>query len=112
MVEFDGLDEVATELAFLASREEPLALDIGRRPGQKEERWASPLVGPSWSGTAVADTEGQASRERGVNDSPADDEHPLPGDSLRALRSDVSALESEVSDLRRQLSDLRASLGD
>ncbi len=45
MSQFDGLDEVEHELDLLASREEPLARNVGRRPGQKEERWASLLVG-------------------------------------------------------------------
>ena len=45
MARFDGLDEIEHELDLLASRDEPLAANVGRRPGQKEERWASPAVG-------------------------------------------------------------------
>src|ERR1700722_1682103 len=45
MARFDGLDEIEHELDLLRSREEPLAANIGRGPGQKEERWASPLLG-------------------------------------------------------------------
>ena len=45
MAEFEGLDDIEHELAFLGSREEPLAASVGRRLGQKEERWASPIVG-------------------------------------------------------------------
>ena len=44
MAQFDGLDEVEHELDLLASSEEPLARNVGRRPGQKEERWASLLI--------------------------------------------------------------------
>ena len=44
MAQFDSLDEVDHELELLASREETLAANVGRRPGQKEERWATPLV--------------------------------------------------------------------
>ena len=44
MAQFDSLDEVEHELELLGSREESLAANVGRRPGQKEERWATPLV--------------------------------------------------------------------
>ena len=44
MAQFDHVNEVEHELALLASRDEPLATNIGRGPGQKEERWASPVV--------------------------------------------------------------------
>ena len=44
MAQFDRLEEVEHELDLLGSREEPLAGNVGRRPGQKEERWATPLV--------------------------------------------------------------------
>ena len=44
MAQFDSLDEMEHELDLLGSREEPLAHNVGRRPGQKEERWATPLV--------------------------------------------------------------------
>ena len=45
MSRFDGLDEVQHELDLLGARDEPLVTNVGRRPGQKEERWASLLVG-------------------------------------------------------------------
>ena len=45
MSRFDGLDEVQHELDLLGARDEPLAANVGRRPGQKEERWATLLVG-------------------------------------------------------------------
>src|ERR1700723_999848 len=44
MAKFDSLDDIQHQLDFLGSREEPLAHNVGRRPGQKEERWATPLV--------------------------------------------------------------------
>ena len=44
MAKFDSLDEIQHQLEFLGSREEPLAHNVGRRPGQKEERWATPLA--------------------------------------------------------------------
>ena len=44
MTTFDSLDEIQHELDLLGGREEPLAANVGRRPGQKEERWATLLV--------------------------------------------------------------------
>ncbi len=44
MARFEALSEVEHELNLLAAREESLARDVGRRPGQKEERWATTLV--------------------------------------------------------------------
>lgn len=42
---FADLDEVDATLASLAARDEPLALEQDRRPGQNERRWAH-LLGP------------------------------------------------------------------
>ncbi len=47
MTSFDSLDEVEHELRFLSTVEGPLAISLGRKPGQKEERWICPLVVPS-----------------------------------------------------------------
>ncbi len=95
MARFEGLDEVQHELDLLGGRDEPLADNVGRRPGQKEERWATTL--------AVAP--------------PAPDAGPAPvgtaprhdvGDDLRAELAEVRA---EMADLRRELQELRESLG-
>ena len=50
MAAFDSLAEVEHELDYLGAREEPLVARLGRRPGQKEERWDCPLVAPSCRG--------------------------------------------------------------
>ena len=47
MAQFDSLDEIEHELDLLASRDEPLAANVGRRPGQKEERWATLARSPA-----------------------------------------------------------------
>src|ERR1700735_4225897 len=44
MATFDSLDEIEHELDLLHTQEEPLTENVGRRPGQKEERWATTLV--------------------------------------------------------------------
>jgi uncharacterized protein len=111
MARFDGLAEVQHELDLLHGREEPLAADIGRRPGQKEERWASPLVdagdrdpvpGADIGATTSSSTEGGGTSVR----------EGLPRhDPMGDLRSELTDLRSEVALLRHELEELRESLG-
>jgi len=43
---FADVEEVASTLRALAAREDPLAVDLGRLPGQREGRWMHLLAGP------------------------------------------------------------------
>jgi uncharacterized protein YceH (UPF0502 family) len=101
MARFDGLGGVQHELDLLHARDEPLAVNIGRRPGQKEERWASPLV-------ASPDPEP-------LPDASASQEGPDGAGDVRPASDDLHAelrdLRSEVAALRHELDQLRASLG-
>ncbi|HEY2214579.1 MAG TPA: DUF480 domain-containing protein [Acidimicrobiales bacterium] len=91
------IDDVGQELEWLASRNEPLlAVNLGRRPGQKEERWACPLL-------AIDESAPPTSASSWVDESP---------DSLADLEAHVAALQSEVNELRQQLIDLKVSLGE
>ncbi len=97
MSQFDSLDEVEHELDLLAAREEPLARNVGRRPGQKEERWASLLVD-------------EVPAPQGDADGPI--ANPAPAStSLDDIHDELAALRSDVARLRHELDDLRASLG-
>jgi len=108
MAQFDALGEVQHELDLLHGREEPLATNLGRRPGQKEERWASPLVGADDS-APVAGADGAAT---GPSTDGTSVGSPLvPHDPARDLRSELAALRSEVAELRDALEELRTSLG-
>ena len=103
MSPFDRLDEVEHELDLLGTREEPLARNVGRRPGQKEERWASLLVSVGVEDVgAVRPPPASGERERfvGPDDDGADD-----------LRSELASLRADVARLRRELEELRESLG-
>jgi uncharacterized protein len=101
MTSFENLDEVEHELQFLSALEEPLAISLGRKPGQKEERWICPLVIPS-------PLEGSVQNE----DGPAEIAHfAVPDDRFDGLRSELIALRSEIAELRRDMEDLRESLG-
>jgi uncharacterized protein YceH (UPF0502 family) len=100
MAKFDSLDEIEHQLEFLGSREEPLAHNVGRRPGQKEERWATPLV-------AAPDREEAPSSGAARTPMPT----PVPADMADDLRSELAELRAEVADLRHELDELRSSLG-
>ena len=91
MAQFDSLDEVDHELVLLGSREESLAVNVGRRPGQKEERWATPLV-------AVPEQR-----------RPHDVDHRSTGRQIS--RAELDELRAEVAQLREELGQLRNSLG-
>jgi uncharacterized protein len=116
MARFDGLDEVEHELDLLASRDEPLAHNVGRRPGQKEERWAtSLLVEQTPPVVADAGSAGEASAPEG-----ADILDPGGADAGGArggtghdgdVRTQIAELRGEVAALRRELQELRVSLG-
>ena len=115
MTVFDGLDEIDHELRFLAEVAEPLAFSLGRRPGQKEERWATPLVAAVTVGpTLPAATEiGPHQRLDDHRDHGGDapDGVRSEADPFGELRSEMAALRSEVGELRRDLDALRTSLG-
>jgi uncharacterized protein len=97
MAAFDTLDDVQHELDLLHGREESLADNVGRRPGQKEERWATTLV-------AAPDPTRTRTPETGPSRSPR-------GDDAGALRAELAELRAEVADLRRDIEELRDSLG-
>ncbi len=112
MADFDGLDEIDHELRFLSAVAEPLAISLGRRPGQKEERWASPLVVPAPTVPTVprVPTAPPATENADPQEPLAygRDESPEP---LGELRLEIAALRLEVDGLRRDLNALRTSLG-
>ena len=94
MATFDSLDEIQHELDLLHTREEPLAHNVGRRPGQKEERWATTLV-------PAPDPDQPISATFAPSTTSHDDE----------LRAELEELRAEVADLRHEVQELRTSLG-
>jgi uncharacterized protein len=138
MTDFDGLDEVEHELEFLSRVEQPLALRLERRPGQKEVRWICPaMVGadaamaPSGSGGSSAarddDFGGRGAFESGdrydrANDRAdgRDDTNEEGNHSVRSVDSgrrdqpptgDVAdELRAELAMLRSEVSELRRDL--
>jgi hypothetical protein len=98
MARFESLAEIEHEFELLGSRDEPLVHNVGRRPGQKEERWATTLLAdPDSDGAVTVDS--SAGSPAAVDDR-ADD-----------LGAELAELRAEVADLRREVQELRESLG-
>ena len=100
MARFDGLGEMEHELDLLASRDEPLVKNVGRRPGQKEERWATLLAG-------AEDRDGADRDASPASVAPS----PSPSAGGTDLRAQLAELRVEVAQLREELEALRESLG-
>lgn len=93
---FNSLEEVEGTLRRLADDDEPLVLELPRRPGQKEVRWAH-LVGETIEEPA---------------DEPANREEPDPAAPSRSpLSARVEQLESTVARLVADLEELKKQLG-
>lgn len=90
---FDGLDEVHAILTGLIER--GLAAQLGRRPGQKEDRYTQ-LLGDDESSSATAATNG-APATHAVP--------PAPAPESDDLRDRVAKLEREVAELRVALAE-------
>lgn len=87
---FDDLEAVESALHKLAAREpDPLAVQLPRQPGSREQRWAHLLSGP-----VEADEVPVA--------------EPAPREGLAAR---VEALEQEVAAMKAELAALKAQLG-
>ena len=86
MHRFDDLSEVETVIERLPE----LIVKLGRRPGEKEVRYAHLLSGPP----SVAEEEAEAAP-------------PARGDRITALEAEVAELRSQLDDLKRQFAGFR-----
>ncbi len=113
MVKFQDLKELEDELRFMASRDEPLVTNTGRRPGQKEERWECSLAQASPGGGASTRSDGPESERQSEGAMLADKEHrPRAENPIEEFRAELVALRAELGDLRRDIESLRHSLGE
>ncbi len=89
---FASLEEVEQVLGELAAQTPALAVELPRRPGQKETRWALPVEGiAEWAEAEIPHFE--ESSEGGESFS----------SRLRRLEESVERLEAELAELRSRL---------
>lgn len=82
-----GVPDVEAALRVLAGRDEPLVVNVGRRPGQREERWMHLLGGPYEPTDEYA-----AAATSNVVTSPT-------ADRIAALEERVARLEAQLEEL-------------
>lgn len=115
MAVFDDLGSVEHDLELMADLSDGLVTRLGRRPGQKEERWAQLLaVAPDGSTGEALTTRAQAARTPVGEGAAVAVDTVVPGTfpvGVAELRDEVATLCSAVEDLRAELDQLRASLG-
>lgn len=123
MTEFASVGEVQHELEVLARPPEPLVRLLGRRPGQKEDRWQQLLAREPDGGSGGAPVGSEAVDRRPdptevpepVDASESDEPAPGPHDLERRveeLAAEVAALRLRVGELGDALGALRRSLGE
>ena len=96
----EDLGGVPGVLKRLSTRyEEPYVRDLGRSPGQREERWIQ-LFGEPMSGASQAAVAAASRAPRQSNSG-----------EIAALRSELDELKEQVSNMAAQLSSLRSQLG-
>lgn len=88
---FASTDEVQAALERLTSGEEPLVAQLGRRPGQKESRWAHLVSGAPEEDVASLPASAAVARP------------PAAADRLAELEERVARLETELERLRNDL---------
>lgn len=89
---FDSVADVESKLQEMAAHPEPLVRQLPRRPGQKEERWAT--------------TAGGAIVEEPMTESAA------AGEAREPMSARVLRLEEQVAELSAQLRALKEKLGE
>ncbi len=101
MADFGSLDDVGAELERLAGGPEPLARQLPRRPGQKEERWTELLAGEP--------PETEAASDAGSIDAAVAMRSVSLDDVVTSLRADVDALREEVQRISTIVETLRST---
>jgi uncharacterized protein YceH (UPF0502 family) len=102
MFEFVDPRHVEITLEALMALEAPLVVQLSRRRGQKEVRYAHLL-----SGEPAAEQESAEPVEGGEGAAVAPRRRPEANDRVETLERELSALRAEVSELREQLDSFR-----
>lgn len=89
LARFGSADEVRDTLARLAQRDPPLVANVGRQPGQREDRYMHLACGPV------------AIHPRSASD--AADDQTAPPERIDELATRIAALEARVAELEARL---------
>jgi uncharacterized protein YceH (UPF0502 family) len=92
---FSSVDEVEATLGALATRDEPLAVELPRQPGQHQTRWVHLLCGPVDLDALAAAAPPVSVARAGV--------HPAAHDRVGALEAEVASLKQRLERLEREL---------
>ena len=95
---FGSLDEVADVLTDLAGRHEPLVVELERRPGDRQVRWAHLLGGEPSAGPAAP----SAARLVDAVDGPTVTAAPVDVDRIAQLEAQLAALSDRVAHLEAE----------
>ncbi len=109
LFEFRDVPHVEVTLQSLATLSDPLVVQLPRRPGQKEVRWAHLLSGEPAAELETAPATGPAARADRVGALAAEVESL--GAVVEPLGAEVESLRAEVAQLRAQLAEVRRELG-
>lgn len=101
---FDSVDDVDVVLTGLAQRDEPLVRNLGRGPGQSQDRWTHLLGGPV-SPVSVPDPVPSEVRHDAGRPAPPE---PI---SSPTTPGDLERLERRVHELEQRVAALEAELG-
>ena len=125
MAEFSDLDDLERELDRLSGRETPLVERQGRRPGQKEDRYAH-LLGsgraeesPGWpeesrapAGRGFGGGDDAGGYARTGDGELSRSEPRRPQSDTGDLAEQIAEIREELAQLRQEFSELRHQLGD
>lgn len=104
---FETLDAVEAVLHQLASADEPFVQNLGRAPGQSQDRWTHLLGAEETHAAPLQNTAAAAASI--AEASPASIRPPVPAPVSES--PDVTALERRISELEQRMAALEAELG-
>ena len=108
---FDSVDEVERVLGRLAGRDEPLVRNLGRGPGQSQDRWMHLLGEAASSPVGEMSPAATAPVAVGRAAGPTEEEPAQPAATPSPTSTDTSTLERRVAELERRISILEDELG-
>lgn len=106
---FESVQEVESVLAALADRSEPLVRNLGRSPGQSQDRWVHLLAGATEVGESVSAIGSAPTASTGG--AGADSVGIASARGLAGEAPSTGGLEGRVLELERRISALEAELG-